>query len=210
MRRLSLSKVIRPAQSSDKEAVVDLLSDAFAADPIVNWIVRADRKRSLGLRAFFRMWFELRSLRDGEVMTTDDHRGAMIWMPSNRVKVPLPDQIRQLPNFLRYSGWQRSLTLLRFFSAAEHAHPPEPHVYVQFIGLSRAARGSGLAFAFLQHAVTAADIRQVPLYAETSNPENLRTWARAGLHAAGEVDFGIRTPAVWKLLRPPKPYETGV
>ena len=92
--------------------------------------------------------------------------------------------------------------LLRFFSAAERAHPHHPHVYVQFIATDDSTRGSGLAYAFLQHAIDVADAQARPLYAETSNPRNLPIWARAGLVESGALQLAADAPRVWQLTRP--------
>lgn len=198
---------LHPATRVDREAVVDLLSRAFERDPIVNYIVRSDARRASGLRALFRMWFDLRDVSRGEVMISEGHRGAMLWMPSERVRASLLDRSRVTPDFVRCVGVSRVSAMLQFFSKLEHCHPKEPHVYVQFIGTDPAARGSGLAYAYLQHAIEFADACSRPIYAETSNPGNLPVWAKAGLVEDGVLEFGRGVPTIWQMKRPVSPQQ---
>ena len=193
---------LRPALASETDSLVELLCRAFADDPIVNWIVRRDAQREAGLRAFFRMWVALRAPMPGQVVTSEGCRGVMLWMPSEDVQPTLSQQFGVAAEFLRYAGLTRVPALLRFFSAAERAHPHHPHVYVQFIATDDSTRGTGLAFAFLQHAIDIADAHARPLYAETSNPMNLPIWARAGLVESGTLQLGSGAPRVWQLTRP--------
>jgi len=193
---------LRPAKRADREAVVDVLARAFERDPIVNYIVRSDAQRASGMRAFFGMWFDLRGVSRGEVMTSEAYRGAMLWMPSERVHAGLLDRARITPDFVSCVGISRVAKMLRFFSKVEDAHPKEPHVYVQFIGTDPASRGSGLAYAYLQHAIQFADANSRPIYAETSNPDNLPIWAKAGLVENGVLEFGDGAPSVWQMKRP--------
>jgi len=202
LRRVMTMHPLCPAKPAYKEAVVDVLSRAFHQDPVVNFIVRSDEQRASGLRAFFGMSFALRDLSHGEVMTSDGYRGAMLWMPSEGVHAGLVDRIRVTPEFVRCVGVFRVAKMLRFFTKVEHAHPREPHVYVQFIGIDPASRGSGLAYAYLQHAIQIADACSRPIYAETSNSDNLPIWAKAGLIESGVLDFGDGAPKIWQLRRP--------
>jgi hypothetical protein len=202
MRAVSATPCIHPAERADREAIIDLLCRTFDRDPMVNYIVRNDDKRASGLRAFFGMWFDLRDLSQGEVMTTEGHRGASMWTRSERLAVGVIDRIRLTPPFIRCVGLARMPRLIRFFYAMEDAHPREPHIYAQFVGIDEAARGSGLASAFLQHVVQIADACSRPIYAETSNPDNLPIWAKGGLHECGTIDLGSGVPRVWQLWRP--------
>lgn len=202
LRRAARMHPLHPAKRADREAVVDLLSRAFDRDPIVNYIVRSDAQRASGLRAFFGMWFDLRDVSSGEVMTSEAYRGAMLWMPSERVHASLFDRARITSDFVRCVGVSRVAKMLRFFSKVEDSHPKEPHVYVQFIGTDSASRGSGLAYAYLQHAIQFADECSRPIYAETSNPNNLPIWAKAGLVEDGVLEFGEGAPSIWQMKRP--------
>lgn len=194
---------LRPARPGEREALLALLCRAFAADPIVNWIVRRGAQHEQGLRAFFRMWLALRAPTPAQVVTTAEKcRGVMLWMPSEEVQPTFSQQLGVAREFLRYAGLTRVPSLLRFFSAAEGAHPHYPHIYVQFIATDESTRGTGLAYAFLQHAIDVADAQGRPLYAETSNPQNLPIWARAGLVESGTLELGAGVPCVWQLTRP--------
>jgi hypothetical protein len=201
-RAASATPAIHPAVRGDREPIIDLLCRAFDSDPMVNYIVRSDDKRASGLREFFGMWFDLRDLSQGEVMTTDGHRGASMWTRSERLAVGVRDRIRLTPPFIRCVGLSRMPRLIRFFYAMEDAHPREPHIYAQFVGIDQTARGSGLATAFLQHVVQIADASSRPIYAETSNPDNLPIWAKGGLRECGTIDLGEGVPRVWQLWRP--------
>jgi GNAT superfamily N-acetyltransferase len=135
-------------------------------------------------------------------MTSEACRGAMLWMPSERVHARLFDRARITPDFVRCVGVSRVAKIFRFFSKVEGSYPKEPHVYVQFIGTDPGSRGSGLAYAYLQHAIQFADVNSRPIYAETSNPDNLPIWAKAGLVEDGILEFGDGAPTVWQMKRP--------
>lgn len=99
------SRVARPvelrvATSADREQLVRVLTRAFIDDPVTRWFVRQDRWREQRCDRLFR-WFLNDALPHGMSYTTADLRGAALWVPPGKWKLPLLRQLMLLPEILR-------------------------------------------------------------------------------------------------------------
>ena len=70
---------VRKAVATDIPALTDMLVHSFADDPVANFMFAGDRRRRLGLRAFFSSQLRRQYLPQGHVYTTDDLSGASLW-----------------------------------------------------------------------------------------------------------------------------------
>jgi len=192
---------VRIARRSDEDAVVRLLAETFAGDPLVGWVV-GDDPDGHRRRAMFRMCFRLRDLDAGEVLVTDDLQAAFTWNLSESSDVGIADRARQLPNFLAFAGWARIPRLLKFFETMQARRPREPHVYTQFLGVAPALRRSGVGGELMRCATLVADRLRRPAYGETSRPVNVTVWGRSGFVAGEPMTLAPGCPPVWPLLRP--------
>jgi GNAT superfamily N-acetyltransferase len=193
---------IRPATVDDEPALVELLSTAFARDPVARWITGPHDADGRRRRALFRMCLQLHDLRAGEVLTTADRTGVVLWNLSECNAIGLLARATQVRNFLGFAAPGRIPQLLRFFAALESRRPAQPHVYAQFIGTLPSQRRVGLGGLLLRCVADVADRLGRPLYAEASRPLNVEIWGRCGLAERGALDLAPGAPRMWQLWRP--------
>jgi len=78
---------VRKASHTDTERLVTFLARAFDDDPIVNWIIRRNKKRNKGLELLFHTCISDLCLRHEKVLTTEDLTGGALWYPPGTSKV---------------------------------------------------------------------------------------------------------------------------
>ena len=91
---------------------------------------------------------------------------------------------------------------LKAQSKLQEAHPSEPHVYVWMLGVDPASQRRGAGRSLLERTITDAEERELPVYLETSNPDNLPYYGSFGFERTGEAPLP-RGATVWFLRRDP-------
>ena len=76
---------IRDGSWDDLETLADILSDSFAKDPVLNWVI----PRPQLYAEFFRVFIRDVYLPRGIVHLEDSGRGAALWLPPReRLEIP--------------------------------------------------------------------------------------------------------------------------
>ena len=191
------------AQPDQVPRLVELLCQSFIDDPIVQWMLPGADDRLPRLTELFRLCLRLRAFSEGEVLTTEKLQGTFVWSAGARVRASFWRQMTQAGSFLRFAGPRRAGLLLSFFNTLEAQHPPEDHVYLQFMAVDPRQRGQGIARDLLRPVLELADRKRLPCYGETAIEQNVYIWQRYGLRAVGEIHFRS-APKLWKLRREPQ------
>ncbi|GIH06379.1 N-acetyltransferase [Rhizocola hellebori] len=184
--------MIRQATKADVPALAVTLAEAFADDPVWNWLLpAAERKRRL-----FAVLLRY-AVPKGHVYTVDSLEAVTIWSPPGGWKLPTSAMVRQaLPMlYAAGSGLPRLLGRLGEIEKLHELVPPE-HWYLDFIGTSNKARGQGLGSALLEDGLK----HGLPVYLESSNPRNLSFYQRHGFQVTGEPVMKAGPPQ-WTLWR---------
>jgi len=197
---------LRRATGSDRAGVTATLADAFAHDPMFQWIGGAGRNESMEptLRPFFGALVKLVLRHDDHlVFTTEDGAGAAVWHAPNAWKLSNTDTLRALPAMLR-SFTTRTPRMLRAFSASEKEHPHEEHYFLEAIGTRRDAQGTGVGSAVIAPMLDRCDAEGMPAYLQSSNVQNVPFYARHGFEVTGEIVLGKGAPTVTAMWRDPR------
>ncbi|MBV9694409.1 MAG: GNAT family N-acetyltransferase [Alphaproteobacteria bacterium] len=197
----------RQAGARDAPALAGLLTQAFLADPVFDWIARPGPARIGALEQFFRWLLAERALPFGEVWTADGV--VAVWVPPNAPASPggFWEQMRLLPMFLRLCGLARMGRGSAMGAAMEENHPKAPHFYLAFIGVSPSLQGLGLGSAVLEANLKRIDAQGAPAYLENSNPKNARLYERLGFATQRNIAPTLAPPltAMWRDKTPPSP-----
>lgn len=190
------------------DAAADLLTRAFAADPILTALI-AEQERPTAFPAFFRhLMFSC--WESGTVYAADDGgvlAGVSIWEPPSRVTPSEEFASRAEAELQRVreaspAGFAR---LMDGFSAVSALHPAEPHWYLAFIGVEPARQGTGAGRALLAPALEAADRDGVLCYLETPFPETHDFYRRFGYVLHPPTHPFAEAPPLWTMTRQPRP-----
>jgi ribosomal protein S18 acetylase RimI-like enzyme len=186
---------VRAATSEREQAVVDVLTLAFAQDPMARWALPDAhvylKAWPLAVRAFGR-----RALLSGSADVLEDGGGAALWLPPGVE----PDTERLVGLIREHSPAPRLPALMEIFEQMGQFHPKEPHWYLPLIGVDPARQGMGLGSILLRHAVARSDREGVLAYLESSNPRNISLYERHGFVRLGIIQSG-QSPEVVPMLR---------
>jgi GNAT superfamily N-acetyltransferase len=197
---------IRPATAADGAMLADSLANAFAEDPLFNWIAGAGPNQDIEpkLRTVFDAFLKPDLTRaEHLVFTDDDGIGVAIWKAPNRWKVPSGDMLRALPAMLRAFG-TRTPRMVGAFNAVEKVHPKEEHYYLEALGTRQDMQSKGVGSAVIRHMLDRCDTEGMPAYLESSNTRNVPFYARHGFETTGEIVVGKGAPTVTAMWREPR------
>jgi GNAT superfamily N-acetyltransferase len=191
----------RLAAPSDRDLVVEVITLAFADDPL--WS-RALARPGGGTDLERRYWGILvdGALRHRSTWLADDGAAVAVWIPPGGTE--LTDQqeheIVELVTGELGSGADDCLTLLGRFDAA-HPHD-RPHHYLSLLGTHPDHRGRGIGMALLGHNLALVDLESSPAYLESSNPANDVRYGSVGFEPIGAFSFPGDGPVVTTMWRP--------
>jgi ribosomal protein S18 acetylase RimI-like enzyme len=192
----------RPAQLDDLPDLAATLAEAFDGDPVWSWMIPEKQRRDRLTRLFGAL---LRyAIPRGHVYTTADQRAVAMWSPPQQWRLPVPAMLRAAPVMARSAGTRLPRLLKRLGEIEEiHATKPAQHWYLEFIATADGTRGQGLGSALLSGALQRYDLAGLPVYLESSNPQNLPFYQRHGFTVTEERPMSDGGPPQWLLWRDP-------
>jgi ribosomal protein S18 acetylase RimI-like enzyme len=185
---------VRRATAQDRKAISTVLATAFAADPVMRWLMP---KPGRDVRTFRGFTTHLHAAPGCADIALDDGEpvGAALWDPPGH-HLSLGQGLAGLASLLLAMG-----PGLRRGAALEHAfaqaRPAGQYWYLAQIGASRP--GLGIGSALLEHRL--ADI-EGPAYLESSNRRNVPLYQRFGFTVTEEIHLAGDGPTLWAMLRP--------
>jgi ribosomal protein S18 acetylase RimI-like enzyme len=194
---------IRLATADDVPALIPVLARAFATDPFVGWLVRADARRDAGFARCFALSLRVLALPHNQVFTTDDCSGAALWIPPGKWKMGLARELWQVRHWAAICGWKRMLSVQLATAPLIAAHPRTPHHYLYVLGVDTAVQGKGLGRTLLAPMLERCDREHMPAYLETATERNLGFYKNLGFAITGEIAVK-RGPRVWLMWREPR------
>jgi GNAT superfamily N-acetyltransferase len=185
-------------------AMVEMLAQAFEADPHIDWLVRRDGDRRRSLRAFFQLAAVESLGRAGELHATSDGIAAAIWFRPGTATLDWSTQLRCAGRFVEAIGWRHLISRYLGLRQAMARHPDVPHYYLQTLGVAPSHRGQGLGSGLMEVLTARCDQEGVMACLETCNEDNLGFYERFGFrfHAEAGLPDG---PRMWWLRRPAGP-----
>ena len=198
MSRGELARSVREAGVGDLEQVSATLADAFATDPILQWLAPSQRSGKQ-LQRLIEIELAYYVFPAGRVLTTDDFRGANLELPPGRWEMTVP--LSGAVGFVRVFGLRlpRARRLQRLF---ESNHLQEPHYYIRYLGVATRFQGQGLGTALLRPTLDRCDKEGVPAYLEASSERSAALYERLGFVHLGELEVP-NGPRFWPMRRPP-------
>jgi len=191
---------LQPARMADWKRVADITGEAFAEDPVNQWVFG----KPASIRSMFRVMAREMYLPDGTCFL-HPAGGATMWMPPGVTSAP--SQLSRLKFALgqiRY-GTPGGISRGQALSALMQAwHPKVPHMYLFTIGTTAKARGNGVGKALLEPVLAACDAAGLPVYLENSNPANSGFYGHFGFERMGVFEIGgAATPVMEPMWRAP-------
>ncbi|HVQ87410.1 MAG TPA: GNAT family N-acetyltransferase [Actinomycetes bacterium] len=196
--------VSQPAIVGDLDAITEVMTVAFAGDPVWDgWAFPSAHPelRNQQRRSWWR--FNLASaLRYPWVRMSPGRETVALWIPPGGEELT-PDEERELPAFLDTLVGGFAGTFIEGLELFDSSHPHgEPHYYLSLLGTHDDHRGKGLGMALLAENLALIDAEHMPAYLESSNPGNLPRYERLGFSKVGEFTLPAGGPTVDTMWRP--------
>ena len=212
MAELDIEAVRRAAETpelagpAEHDAVAQDLAAAFAADPVVDWVVRADERRPQAQLAFFRLIVSIYAAEKPRIYRPAGGGAAAIWVRSeDAAKSSLADEIRAFGVFIGVCGFSRLPRVSQVRTAMDANHPGgPPHDYLAFLGVRPEAQGRGIGSRLLRAHTVRLDEQRRPAYLETGNERTLTLYRSHGFEVTGRFVAGRGGPPMWSLWREPQ------
>lgn len=174
---------IAPAAPADVPAVATVMATAFLHDTVMGTLIQGQNRQDR-LAGLFRGLLRTGAIRTGCVDLARRNNdgvvlGAAIWETPGQ-HASLLAQARELPTFVRALGWRGVPAAARLQATLAAHRPAEPHWYLAQIGVSAAARGTGVGSALLSSRLGHIDAAGLPAYLESSNERNRALYLRHG------------------------------
>lgn len=193
---------IRVASKADIEALGAVLGAAFDDDPVINWFVRQDERRSASITALFREVTRHAYLGDGETYLATDDAGAglaaAVWRPPGVAEPPPIAALEQVFDAITDEAGRQRLNELGALM-----DPSERHRYLFAIGVQPAAQGGGMGSRIIRTVLDRCDEDGVPAYLENSKERNLPFYERHGFRAMERAELPGGGPSMWLMWREP-------
>ena len=204
---MSCVATVRPADAGDVTALSAALAQAFASDPVMNWLLPQRTRRTARRELMFTLELEAYVLpQGGLVLTADDGRGGLaggcLALPPHRWRMPKAMDGRTAARWLRALGTRLSRAS-RAQRAMEEHHPAEPHYYIRWVGVRPALQGQGLGSALMRPVLERCDSDELPAYLEASSARSAALYERLGFVHLGVLELPDGGPPVWPMRRPP-------
>jgi ribosomal protein S18 acetylase RimI-like enzyme len=190
--------LVRSAASADEAGVVDVITLAFSADPLVRWAMPEPAVYLAAMPESVRA-FGGNGFAHGTVFCLDGCLGAAMWLPPGVE----PDAERLFAVIEENVSSAIRPDLMGVFEQMGDYHPAEPHWYLPLIGVDPVCHGQGLGSALMRHALQRCDADGLPAYLESSNPRNIALYQRHGFEIIGEIQVGA-SPTMVPMLRRPR------
>lgn len=198
--------LVFPEHYADAAAV---LSRAFVDDPLINVLVPEPREpgaRALRLAGLFAVVLKLQR-GDGQPVFGVFEAGRLIaaavvegTMHASGAAT-VASGLLSLPMLVRAVGWGGVRRSIQLVDSLTRNHPPQPHLYLNILGVEPSFQGRHCGVAILNHlrelVETRSDLRGV--YLETATEANVAYYTRNGFEVIGEFHpLGVR---MWRMFQ---------
>jgi GNAT superfamily N-acetyltransferase len=191
----------RVVDQSLAATAVEILVDAFYADPLWGWAFPDDAARRAQQHAVWSMSVAC-ALPYGWVRITDGATATAVWIPPGEVEMTDEQNARFEELVVEHLG-PDAPRALGAFHALESQHPhDEPHFHLSLLGTASAHRGHGYGLALLADCLREIDEHAMPAYLESSNPANVVLYARHGFEPHGTITIPHGGPQITTMWRP--------
>jgi GNAT superfamily N-acetyltransferase len=197
---------MRPLTLANFDRVVEVMSSAFADDPLWVYLFPDSARRRNAIPRFYRVGFAL-PVRNGQAYGAGDEiEGVAVWsVPLQKGGSPLSVLNADLFRLLFSPSIMSIRKAFPIFSQFDRMHKQyvrEPHYYLNSIGVLPEAQGKGLASKLIRPFLARADTEGVPAYTETMTPSNVPLYQHFGFQIMEQYRVPKTDLSIWSLLRP--------
>lgn len=175
---------------SDVEQTAQVIAQAFAEDPLTSFMLPIKATRVKTLLKFFRVYAEINIKAGRGFGVGEPLQGVAFWkFPSQEsMSISVKSLGKLLPLLLTMYpiGYFRARKIIDKIDAFHAKHAPEPHFYLDNLGVLAAARGKGLSSKLIRPFLQKADEQKVVAYTDTVTKTNVPLYEHFGFQCVEE------------------------
>jgi ribosomal protein S18 acetylase RimI-like enzyme len=195
--------LVPEAESSRVSAV---LGRAFAEEPFIDWLLRADRKRPQALRSFFDYVLSVEAFPNRNIIQNADGTAFAIWLPYGEygAEAEIVRPLRRLQFVLGICSLRRSHRFFKLVKLSKDKMPRREHCYLQFLCVDPLHQNNGIGRRLMELSLDYFDSVGMPTYLEAGNPRNIAFYERLGYAVTGAYRYSKTHPDVALMWRDPR------
>jgi ribosomal protein S18 acetylase RimI-like enzyme len=186
-----------------------VLARAFVDDPLINALVPEPREPIARARRLARLFAVVLKLqrREGQPVFGVFEAGRLIAAAvvegtmHSSARGTVTGGLLNLPSMVRAVGWGGVRRSIRLVDALTRNHPPQPHLYLNILGVDPSFQGRHCGLAILNHLRALVETRSDldGVYLETATEANVAYYRRHGYEVIGEFyPLGVR---MWRMFQ---------
>ena len=192
---------VRVAEEADALLLADILTEAFADDPVANWTLGGPAQIAMMFKTLTKSLY----LKSGFGHVTGEE-AASLWLgPGVRAEPPPHSQLRLGWSIIANGGLRQARRAIRASTAMAESHPHAPHYYLFAVGVRRRSQWRGLGGRIIREGLARADRDGAPAYLENSRPRNAPLYERCGFETLAPLPLPAGAPPLVAMLRKAQP-----
>jgi ribosomal protein S18 acetylase RimI-like enzyme len=203
-----MSNNTRPLTNADIEPASSVLARAFYNDPLWLYLLPNPTERAALVRHTFRATFPAIVGTEQVYGIGDPLAGVAIWSTPQPAKPFVQGLFNPFTVTLAFSplvlAFRRALPAFIKFEEMRKTYAPEPHYYLNSIGVVPEAQGRGYASKLIRPFLAKADSEGVSAYTETATPENVPLYEHYGFVVQEEYALPNTPLRLWSFLKTPR------
>jgi ribosomal protein S18 acetylase RimI-like enzyme len=199
---------IRRFLDTDRALLVEMMVRAFDDDPLANWMILQDRRRSWRFRRYFEAELE-RSHKQGIVEVCGFGIGAAFFTPPGASRMGFKLSLRTQWGMMQAIGPARHDRMNRCLRPAFDSDPASPHWGLSAIGVEPVRQGQGIGSLLLGRVLAECDRTETSASLLCTKAKNVAFYERHGYKVIREHDIPDRGPRVWRMWRDPDTVRRG-
>jgi ribosomal protein S18 acetylase RimI-like enzyme len=190
---------------TDVDRAAYVISEAFMDDPLVAYLLPKRGGRKKALLAFFRAYGQV-SIQNGRGYGVGEPlHGVAYWKTPDQAEISLPLSTLKIFIPLLFTSYPISYiqkkAIFRQIDELHARYAPEPHYYLDNIGVLESGRGQGAASSLIRPVLERADAAGASAYTDTVNEANVPLYEHFGFQVMEACKIEVASLTVWALLR---------
>lgn len=195
----------RLLEQAEARQAADVLSQALVEDPLYAFLVPPRQLRLPTIAAFFQAYTELNTRNRRGYGSGEPLEGVAFWKLPGQARRSIDGEYLRAFLPLVFSLYPLVFLRLRRISwklqQLRQKYAPEPHLYLDYIGVLPAARDHGVASHLLRPMLQQADSAGVPVYTDTNERTNVPIYEHFGFRCMEECRVKATGVTIWALRR---------
>lgn len=179
------------ANYSDKNLILEILTESFKNNRSVNYITGASEGNQKRVRALMDYSFEV-CYRFGDIYLSDDRNAVALILYSERKKTNLSTIMLDAKLVLNCIGIFNIGKALKRESSIKKLQSKDPMYYLWFIGVHPDKQGKGIGSQLMSELILESQKMKRPVYLETSTLTNIPWYKKFGFDIYNELNLSYK------------------